>query len=127
MEASKWYKKAAEQGVAFAQCNLGFMYQNGQGVPQDYTEAFKWGRMAAEQGDGIAQLNLGVAYSNDRWLLKDYLKAYFWYSLAVSRLTGENYKKALDAKNLTAIKLSPEKLAEAQSMIIEWEKSHLRK
>jgi uncharacterized protein len=30
-----WYKKAADQGDAPAQFNLGFMYSNGLGVPQD--------------------------------------------------------------------------------------------
>lgn len=38
-EAMKWYRKAAEQGEAFAQSNLGFMYENGKGVPQNYDEA----------------------------------------------------------------------------------------
>ena len=31
----KWYRKAAEQGNAKAQSNLGLMYANGQGVPQE--------------------------------------------------------------------------------------------
>ncbi len=38
----------AEQGNASAQFNLGFMYNKGQGVPQDYTEAVKWYRLAAD-------------------------------------------------------------------------------
>ena len=33
------------------QNNLGHMYQNGKGVPQDHAEAFKWYRLAADQGD----------------------------------------------------------------------------
>ncbi len=32
-EAMKWYRKAAEQGHAGAQHNLGFMYTEGQGIP----------------------------------------------------------------------------------------------
>ncbi len=35
-QAAKWYRKAAEQGHAYAQFNLGYMYRFGQGVPQDY-------------------------------------------------------------------------------------------
>jgi TPR repeat protein len=34
-EAAKWYRKAAEQGDARAQANLGVLYQFGWGVPQD--------------------------------------------------------------------------------------------
>ena len=50
----------AEQGDADAQANLGLMYYNGEGVPQDYAEAVRWFRLAAEQGDADAQYNLGV-------------------------------------------------------------------
>ena len=32
-------QEAAAQGVAEAQCNLGYMYANGQGVRQDYSIA----------------------------------------------------------------------------------------
>ena len=32
--------KAAEQGDAGAQVNLGFMYGNGQGIPQNYVKAY---------------------------------------------------------------------------------------
>ena len=58
----KWYTLAAEQGNADAQYNLGVMYDNGRGVPQDDKTAVKWYRLAAEQGDASAQSNLGVMY-----------------------------------------------------------------
>ena len=41
-EAVRWYRLAAEQGLARAQTNLGFMYANGSGVPQDAAEATRW-------------------------------------------------------------------------------------
>ena len=41
----------AEAGDEVAQYNLGVMYDNGLGVPQDPKEAVKWYRLAAEQGD----------------------------------------------------------------------------
>ena len=40
--------KAAEQGDAKAQFNLGVLYANGQGVPQDYKQAVYWHTKAAE-------------------------------------------------------------------------------
>lgn len=49
--AVKWYKRAAEQGHASAQYNLGEMYFKGQGVTQDYTRAYMWWEIAASQGD----------------------------------------------------------------------------
>ena len=46
-EAVKWYRKAAEQGVATAQYNLGVMYAKGEGVPEDYVLAYAWWNLAA--------------------------------------------------------------------------------
>src|SRR5262249_10278355 len=42
------YKLSADQGNATAQTNLGFLYNQGRGVPQDYTAAVGWYRKAAE-------------------------------------------------------------------------------
>ena len=46
-EAEKWFRLAADQGYAPAQYNLGVMYTNGWGVPQNYDEATKWHALAA--------------------------------------------------------------------------------
>ena len=48
--AAQWYRKAAEQGNAPAQSNLGIMYENGRGVEKDPAQAVEWYRKAAEQG-----------------------------------------------------------------------------
>jgi TPR repeat protein len=57
-EAVKWYRKAAEQGHADAQNNLGFCYEKGWGVEQDYAEAVKWYRKAADHGNTRALAGL---------------------------------------------------------------------
>jgi predicted aspartyl protease len=44
-----WFRKAAEQGLARAQYNLGVMYDEGQGVPKNVEAALLWYRLAAEQ------------------------------------------------------------------------------
>jgi hypothetical protein len=49
-EAVGWYRKAADQGNAVAQNNLGLMLDNGRGVVEDEAEAVGWYRKAAEQG-----------------------------------------------------------------------------
>ena len=56
--AVSWYRKAAEQGYAQAQYNLGWMFQYGLGVSKNRAEAINWYRKAAEQGDedAISQL-----------------------------------------------------------------------
>jgi TPR repeat protein len=40
VEAVRWYRLAADQGVAQAQYNLGLMYGLGQGVPKNYMVAY---------------------------------------------------------------------------------------
>ncbi len=75
----KWYRKAAEQGNAIAQFNLGVMYFHGQGVPQNYQEAMKWYRKAAEQGQTDAQNNLGRMYYNGQGVPQSYQEAMKWY------------------------------------------------
>ena len=49
-EAVKWYRLAAEQGIAPAQNNLGNRYAISQGVPQDYVTAHMWFDLAAASG-----------------------------------------------------------------------------
>jgi len=80
--AYKEFKVAAEQGDAIAQNNLGYMYQNGQGVAQDYKEVVKWYRLAGEQGYARAQNNLGYMYQNGQGVAQDYKEAAKWYRLA---------------------------------------------
>ena len=48
--ALREWKPLAEQGDAFAQYNIGLMYEIGDGVPQDDKTAVKWFRLAADQG-----------------------------------------------------------------------------
>jgi TPR repeat protein len=53
----EWYKRAAEQGDAKAQGNLGVAYLNGLGVPQDFVTALMWSNLAAAQGRESAKKN----------------------------------------------------------------------
>jgi len=59
-EAVKWYRKAAEQGNASAQTNLGVMYANGDGVIKDLVEAHAWFNVAGANGMDDAKNNLKI-------------------------------------------------------------------
>jgi len=59
------YQQAAEQGQAQAQYQLGLIYKQGKGVPQDDALAIHWFRKAAEQGQAGAQNQLGLLYKRD--------------------------------------------------------------
>src|SRR5713101_7831252 len=53
----------ADEGVVWAQYNLGHIFYHGNGVPQSYVEAAKWVRKAADQGVAQAQHSLGILYA----------------------------------------------------------------
>ncbi|MEP1198257.1 tetratricopeptide repeat protein [Tateyamaria sp.] len=71
--ALREWQPLADQGSASAQVMLGWMYDNGRGVPQDYADAAKWYRLAAEQGDADAQFSLSTLYDNGQGVGKDNL------------------------------------------------------
>ena len=54
-EAVQWYRKAAEMGLARAQCNLAWCYEHGKGVPRDLRQARELYQAAAKQGYAGAQ------------------------------------------------------------------------
>jgi len=89
--------RAAEQGDAEAQYNLGEAYTKGEGIPQDYAEAVKWTRKAAEQDYPRAQYNLGEAYEIGWGVPQDYISAYMWFNIAAS---NGNKSAAVELENL---------------------------
>ena len=52
-EAVSWYRKAADQGHAVAQFNLGVCYAKGTDIAKDKAEAVSWYRKAADQGHSL--------------------------------------------------------------------------
>ncbi|MDS1821269.1 tetratricopeptide repeat protein [Vibrio parahaemolyticus] len=92
-EAVKWYRKAAEQGHADAQHNLGTMYNQGKGVPKNDKEAVKWYRKAAEQGHAEAQFQLGLMHTYGVGVLENHKKGLSWL------------RKAAEQEHATAQKL----------------------
>ena len=83
-ESNKWYRKAAEQGDATAQFNLG-IYYHVRGMPKDYAQAAQWYRKAADQGDASAQVNLGGMYNEGDGVPQSYAQAVFWYRKAAAQ------------------------------------------
>jgi TPR repeat protein len=61
------------------------MYENGQGVIQNYIEAVKWYQLAADQGFAGAQIRLGVMYGRGQGVTRDFRKAVKCCKLAVKQ------------------------------------------
>ena len=85
VEAVKWVRKAAEQGFARAQYDLGFMYEFGRGVERSYEKAREWYLKAAEQGYADAQYNLGDMYEYGTGVEQSYEKAAEWVQKAAEQ------------------------------------------
>jgi Sel1 repeat len=76
--AFDWYSRAAAQGYAKAQDNLGFMYATGEGVKKDDVAAFQWFQKAALQGDPVAERKVGRSYEEGTGVPQDYMEAALW-------------------------------------------------
>jgi len=105
-------RKAADQGHAIAQHNLGSIYYWGNGVPKDAEEAVKWYRKAADQGNASAQFNLGVVYFNGEGVPKDKVMSYKWFNLSAAQGNAES-KAALERLEQT---MNSDQIAEAQRL-----------
>jgi len=122
----RWYRLAADQGFARAQYSLGFMHDNGRGVPQDDAEAARWYRLAADQGIARAQSNLGLLYENGEGVPQDYVQAHLWTNLAVAQSSGEDLNRRERNRDIIAAKMTAEQVVEAQRLAREWDAAHPR-
>src|SRR5262249_39385039 len=134
-EAAKWYRKAADSGLAKAQFRLGRLYDLGQGVAEDPAQAIAWYRKAADQGYPRAQFSLGLLYYRGQGGTRDYVQAHQWYSLAAAGFarrvaidrdpSGRNRESlerdaAVKNRDLVAAKMSVTEIAEAEKQAREW-------
>ena len=71
--------KAAEQGDATAQFNLGRSYYIGDGFNKSVVEAVKWCGKAAEQGNADAQYFLGACYVLGEGVAENDAEAVKWF------------------------------------------------
>jgi TPR repeat protein len=83
--ALKLFRPLAEQGNSDARTNLAWMYEQGNGVQQDFKEAVKLYQTAAEQGSARAAYSLGVLYYNGKGTPKSLENAMKWYRIAASQ------------------------------------------
>ena len=83
--ALKKWRVVAEQGLAEAQFNLGFIYDNGLGVTEDNQEAVKWYRRAALLGLAEAQVNLALMYDKGEGVPEDDQEAAKWFRRAAEQ------------------------------------------
>jgi len=69
---------AAENGNVDAQYELGFLYNIGSRVPQDFNQCAYWFEKAAKQGDAMSQFFYGVCFFNGQGVPQSFEKAVYW-------------------------------------------------
>jgi TPR repeat protein/transglutaminase-like putative cysteine protease len=104
-------KPLADKGHPKAEAYMGFMYENGLGVPIDLREAARWYGLAGEQGDTFSQTRLGYLHEKGLGVPRDDALAAQWYAKSAAagdkmgqswlgtlyrdgRGVGRNYKEA---------------------------------
>jgi TPR repeat protein len=79
------FQAGADFGDANSMYKLGSLYENGQGVAQDYARAREWFEKAAARDNADALFRLGLLYENGQGVAQDYARAREWYEKAAAR------------------------------------------
>lgn len=90
----------AQKGDDRAQLELGFRYDEGNGVKKDHEKAIELYLKAEKQNNAMAQNNLGWAYHQGEGVKQDYTKAKEWYEKAIANKDGDKKARALAMNNL---------------------------
>ena len=80
----------AESGNAQAQNNVGYMYEEGLGVPQNYLLAMNWYRQAADNELAQAQHNMGMLYHHGYGVAQNLGEAFRWFKMAADQELAES-------------------------------------
>lgn len=85
-KAYEWLVKAATNGNAWAETNLGSFYERGNHVKTDYKRALKWYRKAADQQYPAAEDLIGKMYRDGRGVKRNYPLAAKYFKKAAMQL-----------------------------------------
>ena len=85
--------KHAQAADPNAQNELGILYSEGRGLPQNYLEAKDWFKKSADQGHAGAQVNLGTLYSLGQGAPYSDHMALFWFQKAAEQRNALAFAK----------------------------------
>ena len=81
-QAVAFLRLAAEQGLDFAQCQLGILFLTEEGVYQDFTEGVRLFQLAAARGHPLAFYCMGMCREYGDGVRKSKVAAIRWYRRA---------------------------------------------
>jgi TPR repeat protein len=114
----------AARGNARAQALLGFLYENGFGLPQSYDAAADLYQQAAIQGDPFGQSRLGLIYDKGHGVPQDFVLSYKWLNLAAGHATARERDYYIRLRNAVASKMSLFQIVEGQRLALIWAPGH---
>ena len=79
------WRPLADKGNAIAQNDLGILYLDGKGVPQNTSEAVRYLSLSAAAGSSLGQNNLGGLYRDGKGVARDYVRAAPWFSASAAQ------------------------------------------
>src|SRR5579872_5466809 len=83
--ALPYFRRAAEAGNSWAELQVGYQYENAEGLPQNPAEAVKWYTRSAQHGNARGQKNLGQMYENGAGVREDWVAAAQWYQKSAAQ------------------------------------------
>ena len=110
----------ALRGDPRAQGRLGFMYENGFGVPQAYEAAADLYQRAALRGDAFAQCRLGLLYDKGHGVPPNLVLAFKWLDLAAAHAPRGERDFYARLRNAVASKMSSAQIIEGQRLALFW-------
>jgi uncharacterized protein len=110
----------AEQGNPRASGMLGFLYEHGFGVPQNYDAAADCYGRGAVQGNPFAQAMLGLMYDKGHGVPQDFILAYKWLDLAAAHARGHERDTYARFRDAVASKMSRDEIAVGQRLALGW-------
>ncbi|HLI11873.1 MAG TPA: tetratricopeptide repeat protein [Alphaproteobacteria bacterium] len=118
--ALKTLKPLAWDGYAPAQYDVGQIYDNGAGVPQNATRAAAWYRRAAAQGYAPAEFRLGMMYEEGLGVPQNYEQAYIWLDRAARHEVGARQTAIERERDRAEAMLTPRQRRQALAVENNW-------
>lgn len=127
VEAVRWFERASNKGHVQATNALGFFYEQGKGVPQNFAKAAATYLRAMKAGDPTAMLNRGSMYLNGRGVNKDPQSAYMHFLLASAYARDDETRQASQKlKEEVEATLTKQQVAKGQSMADKFAKDEIK-
>ena len=119
-EAVSLMKPLAQQGDPFAQFAVGSMYDDGLGLPQNFSHALYWYGKAAHQGLVDAQYILARMHGRGRGVEQNASLAFFWFNLA----GAGGYPEAPRLRDQHRHQISRHQQERLEAEAVKWQANH---